>query len=288
MKFLNAYIEGASTAIRSKKVASWIYIIYLLVAMALTIPFMGLVKAIICNSMLPEKLMEGFNATVLYEMMVSGGQSLLFYVKAWWPILIIFILIQVYINGGLLYWVANPRGKFRIKLFHQSAIEMFGRFTKVTVYMMVLHLIVALLVYLPAILILGGRELTSDKLTVLVIFYSCIIHSILLIILNLMGDVTKVAIYHGSRKKVLRHLWKSVKWVISRFSSAFVLAILLLIIPLGLILLFYFLRKDLVVDTTGLILLVFIVQQVVIWLKCLLRIWRFRSIYRYYTLFITR
>jgi len=282
MKALTSFSYGASAASKSLRMTLYIYFAYLAIALLLAIPFFSLFKSAAGNSQLPDSLMNGFDATAIRELLASGGKYFGFYLKSLLPWIIAFFLFQIYLNGGIFWWVANPRGKFSIAQFQQFSRKYFWRYLKTSFYFLIINLIVALILYVPFFIgILGSKGLTDQQimrpLLVLAVF-----HALLLVYIKILADVVKSAVFEQDTRKVWKSITRSLKTSWKRFWSFYLLGWLLLVLPLIVYLGFFLLRSTMTVSTTGMILFVFLMQQITVFLMLFLRVWRLAAVYRYY------
>ncbi|MFA6127635.1 MAG: hypothetical protein WC699_10040 [Bacteroidales bacterium] len=281
MKTTSSYLYGFSATLKSLRLLVAVYLGYLFVGLLLAVPFYGLFLSASGHSELPDLLMKGFDATAIRELLAGGGKAFGFYLQSFWPWIFALLLFQVYLNGGIFYWVANPRGKFSFVLFHAHARKFFWRYLKLMVYFLITHLIIGLILYLPYMLTVGMNDGLTDQQLMRPLIVIMGIHLVLLVFIFILSDLSKSRLFEQDSRKVLKTIWKCLKIAIKRFFPTFFLGLLLLIIPLVIFGGFYLLRKAIVVDTTFAILLVFVLQQVVIFLRVGIRIWRLASVYRY-------
>lgn len=282
MKAISSYRHGFSAAMKSLRMIALIYISYLLIALILAIPFYSLFRSIAGNSQLPDSLMDGFDATVIRELLASGGKALAFYLKAFMPWMLAFLLLQVYLTGGIFSWVSNPRGPFRISEFNRHARTFFWRYLKLTAYFLVIHLIISLIIYLPYILTVGSQTDLTDEQVVRPLLFVMSGHFILLVFLFLLGDLVKSMLFEQDSRKVFKTIFRCMKTAFRNFFAFYSLALLLLIIPIALFTGYYLVRSSFLVDTTLLILVAFLLQQALIFLRIFLRIWRLSAAYQFY------
>jgi hypothetical protein len=97
----------------------------------------------------------------------------------------------------------------------------------------------------------------------------------------MIAEYTRFFIYRSGTKRVLKNLWKAVKFCIRRVLKVFALYILWMIVPIALIVIFYIVRVNWSIDTGLMVLLLFLVQQIFIWIRILLRIQKTGIFYRY-------
>jgi len=281
MKAIPSFLYGFKASVKSVRMILLIYLSYLVIALLLAIPFFGLFRSAAGNSQLPGSLMNGFDATAIRELLASGGKMFAFYLKAFVPWIFIFLLFQIYLNGGILSWVSNPRGKFSINRFHTNGRKFFWRFLKLTVYFIIIHLIICLIIYLPYSLITGSGSGLTDRQVMNPLFIYAGVHAVVLVFVFMWSDMAKSGLYREDSSKVLKTIFRSLKIAFRRFFSFYFLGLLLLIIPTLAFIGFYLIRSGLVVNTTGMILIVFVLQQVLVLIRVIFRTWRLAAVYRY-------
>jgi hypothetical protein len=108
------------------------------------------------------------------------------------------------------------------------------------------------------------------------------LHGFLLIFIFLWSDLVKARIFEQDSKKVFKSIFRCLGMALRHFFSFYFLGLLLLAMPLILFVGFYLLRVSMRVDTMGVVLLLFLVQQVLIFLRVFLRVWRLSAAFRYY------
>lgn len=259
-----------------------IYLGYLLIALLLAIPFYGLFRSIAANSQLPDSLMNGFDATAIRELLAGGGKALTFYLKAFMPWILAFLFFQVYLTGGIFSWVSNPGGKFRISLFNQHARAYFWRYLKLVVYFLIIHLVISLILYLPYALITGSQSGLTDQQIVRPLIFILCGHLVILVFLFLLADLVKSRLFEQDSRLVVKTIFRCLKTAFRNFFTFYFLGFLLLVIPLALSAAYFLVRSSILVNTTGWIVIVFVLQQMVIFLRVFLRIWRLAAAYRLY------
>jgi hypothetical protein len=107
------------------------------------------------------------------------------------------------------------------------------------------------------------------------------IHMLLLVFLFLLSDLVKSKIFLQDSRVVLKNMWRCFKLAIRHFFSFYFLGLLCLLLLVAIFAGFYLFRSSVPTDTSGMILLVFLVQQVMIFLQIFLRVWRLGSVIQY-------
>jgi hypothetical protein len=282
MKAISAYIHGAKTAWRSLRLTLFIYLSYLGIALLIAIPFYNLFREATGNSELADGLLKGFDATIIREILASKGQMFRVFLQGFFPWLIGFALLQVYLTGGIFSKIASPGGKRNVTAFHHSGMRFFWRFLKLTLYFLIIHFILVLILYLPYLIITGSLENLTDKQIVVPLLLLLTSHLVILNFILTWSDLVKSAIYEQDSRKVFKGIFRNLKLALRNFFRLYLLGILLALVPALAFGLYYLLRSGATVDSTGLIILFFLIQQLFIMLRVFFRIWRLAAIYRFY------
>ncbi|MCK9325638.1 MAG: hypothetical protein M0P69_09090 [Bacteroidales bacterium] len=277
MKAITLYIRGYDRASKSFRMLFLIYAAYLVAALLLAIPFLSLAKGMGANSMLPAELMNGFDATVIRELMASGGPAFAVYIKGFLPWMIAFLLLQVYLTGGMVAWVSNPWGRFQFQTFVRESNRLFIRYLKLISWIVIWQIITAMVIWLAWSILVGTQELISDQTLVITVIVAGIIHLMSLLFILMAADLARSSLFLQDSQKSLKTLWQSVKLQFRRFSSIYLLSLLLFLVPCALILLFYWFRSGVIVNNGWILLGVVMIQQLFILARIFLRIWRLAS-----------
>ena len=153
--------------------------------------------------------------------------------------------------------------------------------------MLLFNILVAVLIYLPLVLIIKGAAKTVESESAL--FYiglaGFLIHIFLFTILLMVSYYTKIRIVTEDSGKVFKPIFKSIRFVFSHFFNTFILILLLVVSLLILIGFFFFLNRVIGTSTGLTILIMFLVQQLFIFARIYIRIWAYSSqneLYRIY------
>ena len=252
-------------------------------ALLLVLPFYGLFNSVAGTSLLPDELVKGFDATAFGEFLRDGGQAFKVYLKGLFPWLILFLALGVFFQGGIIAWISNNRGRFSTKRFFNQCVAYFWPFAKTCFYTLIIQVLFAVLVYLPISIILGGDNLADDYIGKTVIV-GIAIHIILIVYGTMIAEYTRFFIYRSGNKKVLKSLWKAIKFTFKKIFKLFGMYLMWVVVPLVLFIAFYFIRINWNIDNGLMILFLFLFQQVFVWLRFLLKIQKTSIFYKYLVL----
>ena len=161
MKIIKSYKNGWAVSLDSKRIASLIYLLNFILGLLLIIPFYNLFVSVSGASLLPENLIRDFDATAFGDFLRDGGKAFAFYLRGIVPWLILFLVLGVFYQGGVISWISNSRGRFSSKSFFNQSVKYFWPFAKTFFYSLIIQAFFALVVYLPVALILGNDSLTD-------------------------------------------------------------------------------------------------------------------------------
>ncbi len=281
MKAIKSYSQSFSIGFKSLKLNTLIYIVFLAIALLLVIPFYRMFVSVTEYNADAGILLEGFSATVLGDILRANGKMFLVYIKGLWPWMLAFWMLGIYFYGAIVSWVAGPRGKFKLTNAISSANKLFWPYFKLSIYILVIQAIFAILVYLIPVIMVSQENLT-DAYIVRTISIGIIIHLFFFTSIGMMADIARFELFRVARKKVIRHLWRSIKFVIARFGSFWIMFLLWAILPVATILAFIVFRNQITVNSSLTILVVFAIQQLFIWLRFLFRIQKQGMLFSFY------
>ena len=281
MKAIQAYLNGYKTAWKSKKMISLIYIFYFSIALLIAIPFYRLFNSIAGNSLLPDNLISEFDMTAMADLIRDGGKVFMVYLQGAWPWLIAFVLLGTWMMGGILHWISAARGSFNTGNFLSACNKYFWPFFRVTIYSLILQIIVAFLIYVVPV-ILVSKDGVSDQYVVRTFVTAILLHLIFFILVGLMADFTRFNIFYEGKRKVLKMGWRSVKFTIRKIFPLYFIYLIWMLVPVILIVGYTWLRTSIQVDSVAMIIILFVIQQLFIWLRYFTRIQRLAMYYQFF------
>lgn len=282
MKIFNSYISGFKMSLRNIKMTFLIYFINLILALIVMFPLLSFLKEGFGSSMLPDALLKGFDFTSLVEFIrsVKGlGSSI---AQARWMILF-YLVLSMFMAGGILFTFNSKEG-FSVKSFLNGCVHYFFRFLKLFFYMLIFNLLVAVIVYLPMVLIVKSASDTvaSEASLFYIVLIGVIIHMFFLAILQMISYYVKIRLVTEDSRKVFRSIFRSIKFVFKHFANAFSLFMLQLVVPITLVIFILLLNSKIGMTSGFTILIMFIFQQAFILSRVFTRIWMYGSQYELY------
>lgn len=288
MNILKAYTTGFKAAVRFPGMVVLIYFVNIIPALLIALPFFGLLNESIGQSLSPIKMIRDFDFTVFFDFInnhESAVNALMAEIK--W-LTLFYLLISIFLNGGILRTL-NKR-KFTFSSFFAGSGYNFIRFLGLSGLMLALHIILILVVFVPLNGILSSlydSGFTEDVLFRTAIGVS-IFYALLSIILFAVADYAKFYMLLHDTFNIFKALWQGFRFSFRHFLKTYVLFLFLLLIPALFTYLYISIEDDIQMISPEHIFILFIIQQVVIFLRIWLRIWIFSSQFELYSAYYVK
>jgi len=194
-----------------------------------------------------------------------------------------FIFVSLFISAGILYVISGDKKGSLVNMV-KGGTHYFWRFLKLKIYFIPVHLIVASIIYVPFYLILKQKleGAFNEKEIFFLLLPFLIVHFLVLIYLFTINNYTRIIIVGNDSRKVWGSLWSATVFVSKRFFGAYSLTVLLSLIPVVLLWIYWNLSDAMQPDSAGLIFIVFVVQQMYLWLRSAMKIWLMAGQVEYY------
>ncbi|MCC7466217.1 MAG: hypothetical protein IT261_08115 [Saprospiraceae bacterium] len=268
LSHIHIFIQGS---VRHWRIAAVVYVLQLALAFTIGMQVFEVMESSIGHSLSLERLLEGYDHTVMTDFLKVHGASITPLIGQLRWLLLVWLLFSVFINGGLLFSVTSPDAP-TVGRFWQGGSKYFGAFLKVAAISLLLAVIWTAVLWIPVVLHLQWalEYFTTEKVAVwgvitLMLFYlaGLAVLYVLSIAARLEIILRKATIRQGFLEawRMVRERWRALSRLLLIFTG---IQLLLLSI--------YCLLESLIGMRSGAgILLVFFTQQVVSYLRILLR-----------------
>ncbi len=284
MKIINSYIKGFSRAMSLYKMITVIYFATLILALSVVFPFRNAFSNAVAHSMLPEKLLNGFNFTIFEDFIRNNGNFLFPFLQIIFWFGVAYLFFSIFFSGGILSTFYFEKNKFSMQTFFEGCGKFFLRFFRVMIFTILLNIFFALIVYLPLSVLFDiySDSAVSERDLFFIGITGVFVHLLLIILSLIISDYTKIKIVTEDTNKVFKTFWQSVKFTFKHLLETYFLYLLLLLFPLILFLAYYFFEKPIELNSLKIILTMFFIQQFFIWLRIFSKVWFLRSELYYY------
>ncbi len=269
MNFFVGYLVGIWYAVRRMKMWLLLYSITLLFGITATLAIPDILGAGLSDTLSAHKLMEGFNHTVFDDFIHDHGQKLSVVTGRLPLMAFIFILLFVWLTGGILKTYDMIAEKFTFQRFWAGCMQYGWLLTRVFFLFLFIHLLVAFLVYLPMIRVVrSGFEALENELSFYrILKISVVVHLVFAVFIAMVSDYVKVRLVKEGRKSVFKELLPSVRFVFRHFHRTFPMYLMYLLMFVLVAMFYWWLSERIGMQTMSAILVVFVLQQLYIFFR---------------------
>ncbi len=278
MKIFKALATGFCKTLKAWKGILLIWFGSLLTVSLIALPIKGFLKSAFGSSMITERLRDGIDLEVLGDI-GSGFRNLLSSFPIGLLLLIVTgILLGAFLNGGIFNSLKYAGEKFSFSEFFKASSRNFWSFLIISVLISVtLYFISVLIIGLPLVFGLNGASATG-KLPVFtaVIFLSLFILVSQLFILA--ADYARAWHVTQERQSAFKALGFGLSRTFGTFLSSFTM---MLVLSLVMALFSFVVMKLLsgwIPRTGGSVFLLFVMSQLLFFIKSALKVWRYGSV----------
>lgn len=150
---LDAFKYGFQTGMRQWRIAMIVYLLQLCLAFTVGMQVYEVLQASIGNSLEINKLLKGYDHTVITDFLKVHGASITPLIGQLRWLLVVWLFFSVFVDAGLLYCSVRPN-LASWKTFWQSGAEYFSAFLKLSLLFLTLALIWTALIFIPLALFL--------------------------------------------------------------------------------------------------------------------------------------
>lgn len=275
MIIFKAYAAGLKATVKSKMMSTLIYAVILLLALIIALPFRSVLSEQAGNSMSLHSLLKHFNYTIYSDFMNSAAKIINpFLLAALWMGTFYF-LFTIFFTGGILNILSDENQKFSVVNFLSGCGKYFFRFLRLGIYLLIIQFLTALIIFLPLSKILSNNyETTQNEASLFYIFLAgAIVFIVLFILILVIGDYAKIILFKNDSKKVIRTIGKSFQFVFRHLFGTYTLYFLILAVSILLFVIYLLLDNAIGMISGFTIFVMFLIQQIFIWLRVLIKVW---------------
>jgi len=277
---IKAFKSGISKAWRYRRVVLVVYVTTLMLASLVALPFKGLLENKAGNSLIVSDLVKGFDYTFLNDFFQNYGEGFL----PLWDQSILLVgfhfVFMIFLMGGIVKLVVVAPEKYDRLLFWGASGQYFWRLFRTTVYFLIIHgLILAFFVYLFLVITKGmsPEKLDSELIIVDTLKGLAPFYFFIGAFFFMWQDYTKIFIIEENRRFTTRPTLNALRFIMKNFRKSYGLYLLNILLLVLLIIGNHFLSCFLFVDSLKGIILAFVLSQVFIIGRLVLKLTRLGS-----------
>jgi hypothetical protein len=278
MKILIAIKSAAGRAIYLWKSAIIIWFSSLLLVSMLAMPIKGALKSGFGRSMITEKLADGLNFEVFADMGAAFKSIVSFFSVGLFMAILVGFILNAFFTGGVFDRLKVPSTKYSTGEFFSAAAKNFWSFLIISLIISLIILVLAFFVIGIPLSIAGASDNSPEGAlfqTGIIVFS---VYFLLLTILLLVADYARAFQVTMDKNLCFKAIGFGFSQTFKTFLSSFPLMIILLAVQLLFGWLVLKILPGMRPSTGGGVFLLFLLSQVLFFLKIMLKIWRYGSV----------
>lgn len=278
MKIFKSIASGALRALRSWKFLIIIWLVSLLLVSLYIIPMKGIMKAGFGNSTATEMLRNGINIDVLSDLNHYFSSLLAYFSSG----LIIFIFVGIAVNsflaGGLFKSLKDSGETLSIPCFFRASAKYFWYFFGLYFLINLFIILTGLLIIALPVGLVAQAENAAAGLTTKVGIVAASIFLMIMFIFFLVCDYSRAWLVSSDKPAFFKALGFGFSQTFSRFWSSFPMMLIIMVVMVLFAWLFSTITGAMKPETGGGLILLFLVSQLLVLVKILLKAWRYGSV----------
>jgi hypothetical protein len=278
MKVFISLFQGARLSIKSWKGVLITWLFSLILVSTLAVPLRGALNSAFGSSMITELLQNGFNPAVFADLGHSARVIAAFFSTGLLFLIFSGFLMNVFLTGGLFGSVRKDSSINTFQEFFRVSAKRFGSFLVISVITrMIINFISGIVIAIPIIILTTSTGLSS-KTSIIIAAVSGLLTISVIPTLLLVADYARAWQSSNERSAAFSAIGFGFGETFRSFWSSFPMMLLILIIQV-----FYLIFVFLIISgknplTGKEVFLLFLVSQLLVFIKILLKTWRFGSV----------
>ena len=278
MKILKALYTGAGVSVISWKGVLITWLFSLIIVSVLAIPLRGALKSAFGSSMITENLVDGFNPAVFSELGPSLKVVASFFSTGLILLLVIGFLANIFFAGGLFNSVRKELTHHTFQEFFRTSAKNFGSYLVISVIIrVIINFVTGITIAVPLIIVASGNNI-STKATVIIVSVAILLTVVVIDVLLLVIDYARAWQAAKEKSACFSAIGFGFSETFRRFWSSFPMMLIILLIQVLYMVTVFFLISGWNPLSRGQVFLLFVVSQILVFGKILLKTWRFGSV----------
>lgn len=228
MGVFKAIANGLGTAVRKPLVLAVLYAVNVVFSAAAAVPFLTIAQAELGHSLLGSSVRPA-DLMWLGEAALKYGDALPALLAGLLVAAALYLALQVFLNGGLFGRLLDREGKATLAAFTGDCGRYFGRFTRIFLVSLVFLFLTfgIVLQLLSALIEPAMKSAPTEWLPLILSNAHFLIALLLLSIVHMVVDYTRIAVVADDERRVLKALRHALIFLKRRFFRAWALYLLI-------------------------------------------------------------
>jgi hypothetical protein len=244
----------------------------------LVIPMKSALKAGFGNSMITEKLADGINVTVFADLGANIRSLASYFSGGFFMVVFVGLLINSFLSAGLFNSVKGSCDAFSAADFFKASSNKFWSFLVISLIISLIVLFFVILIIVIPVLMVSQTESSPEGAVLKTFIIASSFFLLILTLLLLVADYARAWQVSCNRNKCLKAIGFGFRQTFRTFFSSYLLMFILLTVQLLYGWLVLSLLSVIKPVTEGGIFLLFLLSQLVFFVKIVLKVWRYGSV----------
>ncbi len=284
MKFIKAFTSGATRALRSVKALLLIWLLTFSVLAVFSLPLKSFLNNAFGSTASTSLLNDGFNISFFLDLGQSFSPMMSAITGGILIVLIIFFFLYTFLNGGLFDSLLENKWAYKPSDFFRSSARYFLSYLAIMILVLLMILAAMFLIIgLPLIIQRAGSS-GSEEATWKLLSILRIVALLILPIFLLVVDYSRVWLAANNHGKVFKALGYGFKGTFKSFFGSYFFMLIMVIVQGLYAVLVVKLISGYSPDSSGGLFLLFLMSQVLFFIKLYLRALRYGGVTAMYQL----
>ena len=269
MKVIKSYSQGIKRATAEGKMVWLLWLVNVLFASLIYFSFSDFLSRALSHRAAAQNFLKTFDMNTFFELITHNGRELNTIVSFAVFLLIGYIFVSVFLNGGILFILIHPkRNKEKRRfalLFFQGLGKFFGRFLRLLIYSLILWLgviIVNLILHIILTPITKGG--TNEPLMFYLALLRVGIVFFFVFLVKMIVDYTRIKIVIEDTRHVFRSLFQALGFVFRKLWSTLAIYYLFVLTAAAIFAVYWLAQKIIEAHSLLPIIFAFLIGQIFI------------------------
>jgi len=280
MKIYSSLKSAFKFALRKKGVVLIIYLSILILGLVFSLPLRSSLVSTAGHRLEIQQLLTSFDYTAYTDYINEFGDIFKPLVSQVKWLVIAYLLLHIFFTGGIFH-MCNSRftDSSTVKDFFTGGQKFFGRIALNQLIFLLIQIGIMLVVWVPTVIMLSGglEKASSEKPYVNTIIVAVIITILLTAVGSMISDYVKAGLIRDENSKYFKVFAKQFSIAVKNFGNTFGLYLVQVALFVLLFWIYFIIEKSIGNNSGWSILLLFVIQQIVIFKRISLRVFGLSS-----------
>lgn len=278
MEIFKALASGFCKTLKAWKGILLIWLGSLITASLVALPMKAFLKSALGGSMITERLKDGIDLEVFGDIGDGFTNLISSFPTGLLLLILIGILLGAFLNGGIFDTLKTASGKISFSGFFRASAKNFWPFLVISLIISLIILALALFVIALPVSIVASSGSGSETAPFLTAFFSVLCFLLLSMIFMLVADYARAWHITQDKPACFKALGFGFSRAFGTFLSSYPMMLILLVIQMFFTIMVMFFLSRWKPETGGGVFLLFLASQILFYIKCGLKVWRYGSV----------